>query len=52
MSENNVVSRYTTAARINHWITAVSLILLALSGHGAVPSRRCSSSPTCSAAAR
>src|SRR5260370_13541088 len=26
------VSRYTTAARINHWITAVSLILLALSG--------------------
>ena len=32
MSEKNVVSRYTTAARINHWITAVSLILLALSG--------------------
>ena len=28
----NVVSRYTTAARINHWITAASLILLALSG--------------------
>ncbi len=26
------VSRYTTAARINHWITAVSLILLAISG--------------------
>ena len=26
------VSRYTTGARINHWITAVSLILLALSG--------------------
>ena len=26
------VSRYTTAARINHWVTAVSLILLALSG--------------------
>src|SRR3981189_3817807 len=26
------VSRHTTAARINHWITAVSLILLALSG--------------------
>ena len=26
------VSRYTAAARINHWITAVSLILLALSG--------------------
>jgi formate dehydrogenase subunit gamma len=28
----NAVSRYTTAARVNHWITAVSLILLALSG--------------------
>ena len=28
----NAVSRYTTAARINHWITAASLILLALSG--------------------
>ncbi len=26
------VSRYTFAARINHWITAVSLVLLALSG--------------------
>jgi formate dehydrogenase subunit gamma len=26
------VSRYTTAARINHWLTAVCLILLALSG--------------------
>src|ERR1700742_4027212 len=26
------VDRYTTAARINHWITAVSLVLLALSG--------------------
>ena len=33
MSEDrNAVARYTTAARINHWITAVSLILLALSG--------------------
>ena len=32
MSENNVVSRYTTAARINHWITAISLVLLAVSG--------------------
>ena len=33
MSENkNAVARYTTAARINHWITAASLILLALSG--------------------
>lgn len=27
-----VVDRYTTYARINHWITATSLILLALSG--------------------
>ncbi len=27
-----VVDRYTTAARINHWITAISLILLGLSG--------------------
>ncbi|MEP9378183.1 formate dehydrogenase subunit gamma [Aquabacter sp. CN5-332] len=26
------VDRYTLAARINHWITAISLILLALSG--------------------
>lgn len=26
------VSRYTVGARINHWITAVSLVLLALSG--------------------
>lgn len=26
------VSRYSGAARINHWITAISLILLALSG--------------------
>jgi formate dehydrogenase subunit gamma len=31
-AEKNVVSRYTTGARINHWITAASLILLALSG--------------------
>jgi formate dehydrogenase subunit gamma len=30
--EKNAISRYTTAARINHWITAASLILLALSG--------------------
>ena len=29
MSEENAVTRYTTGARINHWITAVSLILLA-----------------------
>ncbi|WP_342236235.1 formate dehydrogenase subunit gamma [Inquilinus sp. OTU3971] len=27
-----VVDRYTVAARINHWITATSLVLLALSG--------------------
>ena len=27
-AEAKPVSRYTTAARINHWITAVSLILL------------------------
>src|SRR5919108_5835829 len=27
-----VVDRYTVGARINHWITAASLILLALSG--------------------
>jgi formate dehydrogenase subunit gamma len=26
------VDRYTVAARINHWITAISLVLLALSG--------------------
>lgn len=26
------VSRYTTAARMNHWVTAISLILLAISG--------------------
>ncbi|HYX03796.1 MAG TPA: formate dehydrogenase subunit gamma [Reyranella sp.] len=32
MSEGKIVSRYTTGARINHWITAASLILLALSG--------------------
>ena len=31
-AQSKPVSRYTTAARINHWITAVSLILLALSG--------------------
>jgi formate dehydrogenase subunit gamma len=27
-----IVDRYTTGARINHWITAASLVLLALSG--------------------
>ena len=26
------VDRYTAAARVNHWITAISLVLLALSG--------------------
>lgn len=26
------ISRYTTAARMNHWVVAISLILLALSG--------------------
>lgn len=26
------VSRYTTGARMNHWVTAISLILLAISG--------------------
>ena len=30
--DRNAVARYSTAARINHWITAASLILLALSG--------------------
>lgn len=27
-----VVNRYTRAARLNHWVTAISLVLLALSG--------------------
>jgi formate dehydrogenase subunit gamma len=30
--DKNALARYTTGARINHWITAASLILLALSG--------------------
>ena len=30
--EGTAVSRYTSGARVNHWITAASLILLALSG--------------------
>jgi formate dehydrogenase subunit gamma len=30
--KGTVVSRYTAGARVNHWITAGSLILLALSG--------------------
>jgi formate dehydrogenase subunit gamma len=32
MSEPNIVDRYTPGARVNHWITAMTLILLALSG--------------------
>lgn len=32
MTKVTYVRRYSTAARINHWITAISLILLALSG--------------------
>jgi len=32
------VDRYTTSARINHWVTAVCLILLALSGFALVHS--------------
>jgi len=31
-NEAVIVDRYTVAARINHWITAISLILLAISG--------------------
>src|SRR5215475_8422571 len=27
-----IVDRYTVGARINHWITAISLVLLAVSG--------------------
>jgi formate dehydrogenase subunit gamma len=30
--EGTAVSRYTASARVNHWITAASLVLLALSG--------------------
>jgi len=30
--EQHAVSRYTAGARVNHWVTAISLILLALSG--------------------
>ena len=33
MSETTpTVRRYTPAARANHWVTAISLVLLALSG--------------------
>lgn len=31
-AEPVIVDRYTTGARINHWITATSLVLLAISG--------------------
>jgi len=31
-NEPTTVDRYTTAARINHWVTATSLVLLAISG--------------------
>jgi len=30
--KDTLISRYTAGARINHWITAAALILLALSG--------------------
>lgn len=30
--EKHAVSRYTTGARMNHWLTAICLILLAISG--------------------
>ena len=30
--EQHAVSRYTAGARLNHWVTAISLILLALTG--------------------
>lgn len=30
--EENTVRRYTAAQRVNHWITATSLVLMALSG--------------------
>jgi len=30
--DENTVRRYTAAQRVNHWITAVSLVLMALSG--------------------
>ncbi|MHB8623721.1 MAG: formate dehydrogenase subunit gamma [Sulfuricaulis sp.] len=32
MSDNNLIERYTPADRVNHWLTAISFILLALSG--------------------
>ncbi len=32
VQEVTMVDRYTAGARINHWITAISLVLLALSG--------------------
>ncbi len=30
--DENTVRRYTAAQRVNHWITAISLVLMALSG--------------------
>lgn len=32
MSEKTYVRRYSAGARLNHWVTAISLVLLALSG--------------------
>lgn len=32
MSDKTYVKRYSAGARLNHWVTAISLILLALSG--------------------
>ncbi len=37
------VDRYTAGARINHWITAISFVLLATVRPRAVPSEACSS---------
>jgi len=43
------VDRYTAGARINHWVTATSLVLLAISGLSLFHLRS-TSSPRCSAA--
>ena len=32
VASGTIVSRYTAAARLNHWVTAITLILLAISG--------------------
>ena len=32
VASGTIVSRYTAAARLNHWVTALTLILLAISG--------------------